>query len=258
MTDNPAETWRQLRAEIVVYEDDDVLVINKPVGVSVVGERHDTDIVQMAKDAGEYLNPAHRIDKVTSGVVALAKSASKHGFLTRQFAKRTVSKQYLAVVVGDRPPAPKFTVDLPLRTASSGRVRVSAPRESIRWDQARSTFCTDQVDPQYKSFPSVTEVEVVSSSANTSLVSLNPLTGRRHQIRVHLAWIGFPVAGDPLFKTTSGVDYERTLLHSFRLSIKVPSAPDQPMVFEAMPGPDFIGHEASDFAELIQFSQLGH
>jgi len=258
MTDSPALDWHQLRSETLLYEDEDVLVLDKPVGLSVVGERHDTDLVQLAKDAGEYINPAHRIDKVTSGVIAFAKSKEQHGFLTRQFAKRTVAKQYLAVVIGDTLPACRFTIDLGLRTASSGRVRIATPRSSIEWDQSRCTFFTNNPDKQHRSFPSTTVVEPISSTNGTSVISVNPLTGRRHQIRVHLAWIGFPVAGDPLFKSTSGTGFGRTLLHSFRLAIKVPSSPDEPMVFEATPGPDFTSYEGakgladSNIAELVQ------
>ena len=95
----PAETdgrWTELRRR-AVYEDDGVLALDKPPGISVTGERHDTDVVELAKDAGEWLMPAHRIDKVTSGLVLLAKTVDVHRPLTRQFNQRTVAKTYLAI-----------------------------------------------------------------------------------------------------------------------------------------------------------------
>jgi len=64
--------WAQIRAGIVLYEDDAALVLNKPAGLAVMGERHDTDLVRLAQEAGEKLYPAHRIDKVTSGALLLA------------------------------------------------------------------------------------------------------------------------------------------------------------------------------------------
>ena len=89
--------WAQLRAGHVAFEDEAVLVLNKPAGISVTGERHETDLVRLARDAGEELFPVHRIDKVTSGAVLLAKELPWHGGLTRQFSKQTVAKAYLAI-----------------------------------------------------------------------------------------------------------------------------------------------------------------
>src|ERR1700704_1986292 len=96
-TVGPVSDWAQIRAAAVLYEDDAALVLNKPVGLSVMGERHDTDLVRLAAEAGETLYPAHRIDKVTSGVILFAKELRWHGDLTRQFNKRTVEKTYLAL-----------------------------------------------------------------------------------------------------------------------------------------------------------------
>jgi tRNA pseudouridine32 synthase/23S rRNA pseudouridine746 synthase/23S rRNA pseudouridine1911/1915/1917 synthase len=237
--------WDELRGERAVYEDDRLLVLDKPAGVSVMGERHGTDLVRLAAEAGEHLQPVHRIDKVTSGVVALAKSTEAHGVLTRQFAKRQASKQYLALVVG--PPSggalpTSGSVDLPLLTASSGRVRIAAKREAIGFEPETSTYSiagSDALAGQ-KSYPSQTAFTVVASAGGLALLSVEPLTGRRHQIRVHLAWIGYPIAGDPLFKSTSKPDrFERTFLHAFRLGLDLPWHDAGTATFEAEPEAGF-------------------
>ena len=162
-----AVTWREIRRERVIYDDADVLAIDKPGGLSVMGERHGTDLVRLAADAGEELHPAHRIDKVTSGVCLLARSLTVHGDLTRQFNKREVAKRYLAVVLGrDIPPA--APVELPLLTASSGRVRIAAPRDAIRFDAESATYAVAPaaVSAQ-RHYPSTTrfEVEVAGEDA---------------------------------------------------------------------------------------------
>ena len=90
-------TWPELRSGTVLFEDDAALVLNKPAGLSVMGERHGTDLVRLAEAAGETVIPVHRIDKNTSGAILFAKALRFHGDLTRQFNKRTVEKAYLAV-----------------------------------------------------------------------------------------------------------------------------------------------------------------
>ena len=106
------ETWDELRDGRELLRDDDLLVLDKPAGWSVMGERHDTDVVRLARDAGETLWPAHRIDKVTSGLVLFARRLEAHGDLTRQFADRTVAKTYLAVATGTGLPE-RGTIELP-------------------------------------------------------------------------------------------------------------------------------------------------
>ncbi|MET7425373.1 RluA family pseudouridine synthase [Dactylosporangium sp. NPDC005555] len=222
--------WADYRKR-VLFEDDAVLVLDKPVGVSVMGERHESDLVRMAAEAGETLYPAHRIDKVTSGVILFAKDLATHGGLTRQFNKRTVSKAYLAVVSpgglsGER-------IDLPLSVGRKNRVRIAAAREAIALDGGTWTVPASAVFDQVPTYPSVTELRVPWQDEERALVVANPLTGRRHQIRVHLAWIGHPIVGDPLFdKAATG----RTCLHAWRLSF---DHAGQRLTVEAPPDADF-------------------
>lgn len=229
----PATTpgWPELRARTLA-ETDDYLVLDKPAGVSVTGERHDTDLVRIAADAGERVIPVHRIDKVTSGLVLLARSTAAHGPLTRQFAKRTVAKSYLAIVRADAGP-PAGTVELPLCTGRKNRVRVAAPREEITFAAGRWTVPPAATRPD--GLPSTTGVRPLWSGAGFALLHAEPHTGRRHQIRVHLAWIGHPIVGDPLFERSGPTG--RTCLHAWRLAFD--DAAGRRIEVRADPGEDF-------------------
>jgi tRNA pseudouridine32 synthase / 23S rRNA pseudouridine746 synthase len=207
--------WAQIRDGAVVYEDDAALVLNKPAGLAVMGERHDTDLVRLAGEAGEKLYPAHRIDKATSGAVLFAKELRYHGDLTRQFNRHTVSKVYLAVTRSTGLPE-RGTIDLPLSVGRKNRVRVAANRAAIAFDEASSRWWVpdDEVFGHVRVYPSRTTFLRLWGDGQHTLLAVRPVTGRRHQIRAHLAWVGHPIEGDPLFGKPSG---GRTLLHSWRL-----------------------------------------
>ncbi|MBY8857732.1 RNA pseudouridine synthase [Nocardia sp. CA2R105] len=232
--------WPELRAQCRLEEDAAILALNKPAGISVTGERHDTDIVQLAEQDGETLYPVHRIDKVTSGLVLLAKDLAAHGQLTRQFNKRTAEKCYLAVTASTGLPD-HGVIDLPLSVGRKNRVRIAAPRESIaRTDDgpAGATWSVAQRDVLAgKNYPSRTEFTTVLRGEAHTVLAVRPITGRRHQIRVHLAWIGHPIAGDPLFDRTGA--YPRTHLHSWRLHLDAPWRDPAELALTAAPGPDF-------------------
>ena len=241
--------WADIRGAGVVLEDEAVLVLNKPAGISVMGERHETDLVRMAAAAGEELFPVHRIDKVTSGAVLFAKELRWHGPLTRQFAGRTVGKTYLAITGPGGLPA-RGVIDLPLSAGRKGRVRVAAQRASIVADDAHGTWSVPEAEVfgHVRTYPSVTTFAAVWQDGRHAVLAVRPVTGRRHQIRVHLAWIGHPVEGDPLFGPT---DAPRALLHSWRLGfdaawrdgarVRVEAAPEDDFwapVLDRLPGPD--------------------
>ncbi len=232
-----AWTWNELHRTRTVHEDEHVIVLDKPEGISVTGERHGTDVVRLAAAEGTKLRPVHRIDKVTSGLVVLALTPAAHSDLTRQFTLRQVRKEYLAVLVGADLPD-RGEIDLPLVTASSGRVRIAAPRDTIGWDEDAACFGVPDrvIDTSRRVFDSLTtfEVRARDEAGDLALVALGPRTGRRHQIRVHAAWVGHPVAGDPLFRSTSRPgEFGRTMLHAHRLSITLPWIDDEPTNFEA-------------------------
>jgi tRNA pseudouridine32 synthase / 23S rRNA pseudouridine746 synthase len=89
-----ASDWRGIRDACALLEDEAVLALNKPAGLPLVGGRHEPDLVTLARDAGERLLPVHRLDKVTSGAVLLAKQPRAHADLAHQFSRRTVGKAY--------------------------------------------------------------------------------------------------------------------------------------------------------------------
>lgn len=226
--------WSQLVERYRVEEDEAILALNKPVGISVTGERHDTDLVELAEAEGVKLYPVHRIDKVTSGLVLFAKDLAAHGGLTRQFNKRTVDKRYLLITAATDVPD-TGVIELPLSVGRKNRVRIAAPREAIRRDGDR--WEVDEADLiGDKRYPSRTEFRTVARTDHHTAVLVRPITGRRHQIRVHMAWIGYPIAGDPLFDRSGG--YDRTHLHSFTLRMRAQwRGSDLDLV--ADPGADF-------------------
>jgi len=226
--------WPELRERFCLDEDDAILALNKPAGISVTGERHDTDIVQAAAESGETLYPVHRIDKVTSGLVLLAKELSAHGQLTRQFAKQTAAKTYLAVVESGTEALPETgVIDLPLSVGRKNRVRIAAARERIQRESDR-WFVAPEDLLNTKSYPSITRFAVVARDNDYTVLALRPETGRRHQLRVQFAWIGHAIIGDPLFDKSG--TYERTHLHSWRLVLTADWRSQAQLTLEAPPG----------------------
>jgi tRNA pseudouridine32 synthase/23S rRNA pseudouridine746 synthase/23S rRNA pseudouridine1911/1915/1917 synthase len=213
----PTFSWPELRRD-PVYEDGQLLVLNKAPGISVMGERHGDSLVDLAEAAGEPVYWVHRIDKVTSGLLLLAKTRAAHASLTRQFARRDADKRYLAWVEGTGLPA-RAIIDLPLRPGRKGTTRIAGDRRAIGYDAATSRFALPpgEIDRSRPSYDSVTGFAVALTGDGHTLLVVKPVTGRRHQIRVHLAWLGFPIAGDPLFH--GGQDGQRTYLHSWGCEI---------------------------------------
>lgn len=230
--------WAFVRDQRVLYSDDHVLVIDKPAGIALVGERNDTDLMQQAREAGDWVMPAHRIDKVTGGVVLLARDRPTHGILTRQFSDRTVIKDYLAIVRGTGL-APEGEIDLPLSLGRKSRVRIAAGREAIGEDPpGHWSVPAERVFDHVRSYPAQTGYRRLAESADHTVLTLRPHTGRRHQLRVQLAWIGHPIEGDPLFCKPPG---DRTCLHARRLTFTHPVTGD-PVTVITEPDDDFWAH----------------
>ncbi|MFF2087917.1 RluA family pseudouridine synthase [Nocardia sp. NPDC058176] len=250
--------WQRVREEYTVFVDDAVVALNKPAGISVTGERHDTDLVEVAQAAGTQVYPVHRIDKVTSGLVLLATDLAAHGQLTRQFNKQTARKAYLAVVAGADLPD-RGELDLPLSVGRKNRVRIAAPREAIRREGER-WFVDDADLLPAKNYPSLTRFSTVARRDDHALLALEPVTGRRHQIRVQLAWIGHPILGDPLFDRTATLP--RTHLHSWKLRLDADWLTPPVLDLEATPDPSFwtpLTDDADECVELLHTAtqQLG-
>jgi len=212
----------------IVFENDDVLVVNKPAGLVVhpaAGHATGTLIHAVLAHAPEIegvggeLRPGlvHRLDKDTSGLIVLAKNETAQRTLQEQFQKREVEKTYIALVDG-HPPSTSGRIDAPI-----GR----DPRERKRMAVVSAA----------KGRQAITEYRVTESFEKHSLLEAKPRTGRTHQIRVHLAFLGCPVVGDRVYgKRNPSLPISRHFLHAFRLKVKLPGESDA-RLFEA-PLPD--------------------
>lgn len=185
----------------ILFENDEVLVVNKPAGL-LSEPRGEFCPERTLADFGLI---CHRLDRDTSGVMILAKSPKVQSYLKRQFLNRTVHKTYFAIVEG-RPKLDEARIDLPI----------------IRDLKRPTTF---RVDANGKE--SETYYRVLKTNGDLSLVELRPTTGRTHQLRVHMKYLGHPILGDVVY----GNPDERLFLHAGRLEINLPGG--EKRVFEA-------------------------
>lgn len=190
----------------VLYEDDDCVVINKPVGVLThsKGEFNPEATVETwlrgrTKLTGARAGIVHRLDRATSGVMICAKTPEALKKLQRQFAQRKTKKTYSAVVSGHFAD-PAAIIDMPV----------------ARNPKAPATF---RVDANGKS--AVTAYKVVAEGKTRTLLELKPETGRTHQLRVHLSHLGHPIVGDYMY---GGEPNDRLLLHARSLEITLPTS----------------------------------
>lgn len=196
----------------IIYEDEHVIVLNKPAG-----------LLSMAK--GEYCPEptledygllVHRLDRDTSGVVIMAKDPETQKMLRKQFQDRKTHKTYYAVVDG-HPKLDEALVDLPI----------------ARNLKHPTTFIVDQNGKS-----SQTYYKVLQKSAKHALLELKPTTGRTHQLRVHLRYLGTPIAGDRVYNPESKAP--RLMLHAGSLEITIPGEDgNKRKVFEAALPPEF-------------------
>jgi 23S rRNA pseudouridine1911/1915/1917 synthase len=213
----------------VVFENQDLMVINKAAGMVVhpaAGHSHGTLVnaalahsPEMEGIGGEQRpGVVHRLDKDTSGLILMAKNDRAHRWLQDQFRDRTVNKIYLALVDGHPP-------------TSAGRVEAPIGRDRSH----RKQMAVQSPD---KGRIAVSEYRTLASYPEHTLLEVHPLTGRTHQIRLHLAFLGCPIVGDKVYgrkKATLPID--RQFLHAARITIKL-LGQDQPVTFEAPVPPD--------------------
>lgn len=196
----------------ILLETTGLIAVDKPEGVASIPERGGTgdDLLSiLSRQTGMRLFVVHRLDKGVTGVIIFAKNAESHKFLNDQFAGRTTKKRYLALVQGVMKDD-EGTVEAPLRKFGSGRMGVDAA----------------------EGLPSVTRYKVMERFPCYTLLSVHPLTGRRHQIRVHLYSLGHPVVGDRLYGDRRLQNpFDRIMLHARELEIE--AEPGKPVLIEA-------------------------
>jgi 23S rRNA pseudouridine1911/1915/1917 synthase len=212
----------------VIFEDDDLLVLSKPAGIVMhpgAGHAQHTLVnallahCQNLSGIGGKERPGivHRLDKETSGALVVAKNDTTHRDLSSQFAARTMSKIYLALVAGI------LRQNSGVIDKAIARHPVHRQRMSIARRQGRSAK---------------TEYRVIRSGNEMSLVECTLHSGRTHQIRVHLHHLGHPVLGDKLYGGKRAGDFPRQMLHAWKLAFRHPRSGDE-LSFEAPVPRDF-------------------
>lgn len=208
----------------VLFENDGLLVVNKPAGMVVhpaAGHPHGTLVnaalahaPEMEGIGGEQRpGIVHRLDKNTSGIIVIAKTDDAHHWLQDQFRLREVHKTYLALVDG-HPPTLEGRIEAPIGRDPSHRKRMAI----VRLEKGREA---------------TTEYHVLENFRNHTLIEAHPITGRTHQIRLHMSFLGCPIAGDTLYgHQHPTVNLTRHFLHAMRLKITLPGE-NQPRTFEA-------------------------
>ncbi|MBM4205620.1 MAG: RNA pseudouridine synthase [Gammaproteobacteria bacterium] len=201
----------------VLFENRELLVLNKPSGLAVLQDRTtEINLWALLAARGRFFL-VHRIDKGTSGVLILAKSQAVQRHLTKLFASRNIGKFYVAQVLGAFPDQGTLLIDLPLKPGRKSRYRVAGERADIRIDGKTYRLARKSDE----GVEALTRIRLLARQGERSLVMASPLTGRTHQLRVHLAWTGYPIAGDNLYgKPGSALQNDdRMRLHCHRLVI---------------------------------------
>jgi len=199
---------------MVIHEDAQVIALNKPSGLSSQGGRAQVNTLDellwaFARPGHARPRLIHRLDRDTSGVILTAKTKPAAGFLGKAVMGRRFHKTYLAIVAPGAPGPAKGAIETPLRREMQGReayMRVCPP---------------DHPDAE----TALTRYRTLASNASAALVELSPETGRMHQLRVHLASIGRPIAGDVRYGgalTLAGVAVPRLMLHAAALEFPHP------------------------------------
>jgi 23S rRNA pseudouridine1911/1915/1917 synthase len=208
----------------IIFENNDLIVVNKPAGMVVhpaAGHSSGTLVhaalahaPEMEGIGGEQRpGVVHRLDKNTSGLILLAKNDLTHRWLQDQFRTRKIQKTYLALVDG-HPPTPAGRVEAPIGRDSRSRNKMA-------------------VVTSEKGRQAVSEYRTLASFRDHTLLEVHPITGRTHQIRLHLAFLGCPVAGDTVYgRRETSFPIQRHFLHAARLLVQLRGETD-PRTFEA-------------------------
>ncbi|MGE5124109.1 MAG: RluA family pseudouridine synthase [Acidobacteriaceae bacterium] len=211
----------------IIFENEDVMVVNKPAGMVVhpaAGHQHGTLVHAALAHAPQMLGVGgekrpgvvHRLDRETSGLILLAKNDQAHRWLQDQFRLRKARKLYIALVDG-KPPTP------------SGRIEAPIGRDLIH----RKLMAVTSLN---KGREAVSEYRTLEVLREHCVLEIQPLTGRTHQIRVHLAYLGCPVTGDTVYgHRHATIPLGRHFLHAARLTIRLPGEAEERHFEAALP-----------------------
>lgn len=195
----------------ILYHDDHLLLVNKPADLlTVPGKGPDKAdcMISRLQEKWSRANVVHRLDMATSGILVVALTPTAHRELSKQFQNRETSKEYIAVIYGELEPG-SGTVDLPLITDWPNR-----PRQKV---------CHESGKPSQTLWQIIPTPDTRTPIAQSTRVKLTPITGRSHQLRVHMLSLGHPIIGDNLYGCdTSNAMAPRLLLHARKLTIKHP------------------------------------
>jgi len=218
----------------VLYEDSDLLVVNKPAGMVVhpaAGNWHGTLVNAVLfhspdlEGVGGVHRPGivHRLDKDTSGVIIVAKNDAAHRNLQGQFKAREVEKEYLALVYGGMNP-------------ERGEINAAIGRDP-RERKRMGVVAASQGRPATTRYETLATYRMPSTGERLSLLACHPLTGRTHQIRVHLAHVHHPIVGDEVYGPRRKLPFacERQFLHAHRLRFRLPAGGEVMQVTAPLP-----------------------
>lgn len=190
----------------ILHEDRHLIVVDKPAGLlSVPGKlagREDCLLARLQAARWDALL-VHRLDCDTSGVMVFARTKAAQGYLGQEFEQRRARKTYVARVWGEVA-GEAGRIDLPLCADWPNR-----PRQMVSLEHGR---------------PAVTDWQVIARAPGETRIRLSPLTGRSHQLRVHMAEMGHPILGDPIYATGPARDFPRLMLHAETLGFHHPAS----------------------------------
>ncbi|WP_236019196.1 pseudouridine synthase [Fuscibacter oryzae] len=188
----------------ILYQDAQIIVANKPEGLlSVPGKLEGRADCLITRLQAEYWDAlvVHRLDCDTSGVMIFARTKQAQGFLGQEFEHRRAKKTYVARVLGEVA-GEAGRIDLPLSVDWPNR-----PRQMVNFDQGK---------------PALTDWQVIGRAPGETRMQLSPLTGRSHQLRVHMLELGHPILGDQIYAPETRADHSRLMLHAETLGLHHP------------------------------------
>lgn len=199
----------------ILYQDEDILVLNKPSGLLTVpgkAPEHYDSLDYRVRRVWPQARIVHRLDMATSGLVVMAMHLDAQRHLNRQFQERKTQKSYIAELEG-QVPFEQGAVELPLICDWPNR-----PKQKVCFEFGK---------------PALTYFQRLYVTQDSTRVLLKPVTGRSHQLRVHMQWIGHPILGDKFYATEAGLKQApRLLLHAFSLKFTHPKQNTE-LYFEA-------------------------